>query len=289
MASQKIHLAVLRHYRRVKTLGKAVVGTWGEEDIHQFRVEVKKLRAYLRLAGATHTGIKARLPGRLHVFYSMTGVIRCLQLQRKGLEDAAARLKKELPDTCSAFLEGRIETAIAVIREYLQQNSPLGKTRAEWHVSVHGRAAARGVETFIRKRRDIIVPGEALPDEEGLHAMRKAMKDILYVWPFFSGDDILLLPEKWHSKSNLHSCTEVLGEFHDICIQLQLLQDNHFLLSADGRAGALLEKVRQLWLKDKEEKLGQLRHLLLLPAEAGNENPLAPGDLKAESYELHVD
>jgi CHAD domain-containing protein len=82
MVSQKIHLAIQRHYRRVKTLGKTVAETWAEEDIHQFRVEVKKLRAFLRLAGSTHTGIKPRLPRRLHTFYSMVGIVRCLQLQR---------------------------------------------------------------------------------------------------------------------------------------------------------------------------------------------------------------
>ena len=33
MVSQKIHLAIQRHYRRVKTLGKTVAETWAEEDI----------------------------------------------------------------------------------------------------------------------------------------------------------------------------------------------------------------------------------------------------------------
>lgn len=289
MASQKIHLAILRHYRRAKTLGRTVAETWGEEDIHQFRVEVKKLRAYLRLAGATHTGIKARLPGKLHVFYSMVGIIRCLQLFRKGVEDAAIRLKKELPDAYSAFLKGRIDTAAAVIKEYLKLNFPLGKPRAEWHVPVHGHEMSRGIEAFIREKEEFMVPGQFLPDEEGLHTMRKAMKDILYIWPCFSADAILLLPEKWRSIDKLHVCTSVLGDFHDISLQLQLLQDSHFLLSADDETGTLLEEIRQLWLKDKEDKLEELRHLLLPADEVCKENPLAPGDLKAESYELHVD
>jgi len=195
----------------------------------------------------------------------------------------------ELPDTCSAFLEGRIEIAIAGVKEYLKLNSPLGKTRAEWHVPVHRRETARGIEAFIRERKGVMIPGAVLPDEVGLHTMRKAMKDILYVWPCFSKGDILLLPEKWRSLDNLHSCTGLLGEFYDICIRLQLLQDDHFLLTADGQAGAFLEEVRQLWRKDREEKLEQLRHLLLPAGEAGKENPFAPRDLKAASYELHVD
>lgn len=289
MASQKIHLAILRHYRRAKTLGKTVAETWGEEDIHQFRVEVKKLRACLRLAGATHTGIKARLPGKLHVFYSMVGIIRCLQLQRKELEDAAIRLKKELPDSCSGFIEGRIDTAVTVIKEYVNLNFPLGKPRAEWHVPVHGHEMSRGTEAFIRGKREFMLVGQSLPDELGLHAMRKAMKDILYAWSGFSDDDILLLPENWRSIDKLRVCAGVLGEFHDICIQLQLFQDSHFLLSAEDEAGALFEEIRQLWLKDKEDKLDELRHLLLPADDVRKENPLAPGDLKAESYELHVD
>jgi CHAD domain-containing protein len=289
MTQQKIHLAIQRHYRRAKTLGGTMAETWGEEDIHQFRVEVKKLRALLSVAGATHTGLKPRLPRKLHTLYSMAGIVRCLQLQRKGLENAAARLKKELPDTCSAFLEGRIETAIAEIREYLKLNSPLGKLRAEWHVQIRRHEATRGIEAFIRQRSDIIVPGALLPEEEGLHAIRKAMKDILYAWPCFSDNDILLLPEKWRSQAALHSCADLLGEFHDICTQQQLLQDSHFLLTADGPGHLRPEEIRQLWQQDKEENLEQLRNKLMPAAEAGEENPLAPAHLNAESYELHID
>ncbi|HVV07086.1 MAG TPA: CHAD domain-containing protein [Puia sp.] len=290
MASQKIQLAIQRHFHKARTLGQTVAETWGEEDIHQFRVEVKKLRAYLRLAGATHTGLTARLPGKLHVFYSMTGIVRCLQLQRKGLEDAVARLKKELPDICSAALESRIDTGIAVIKEYLRLNSPFGKARAEWHAPIHTQEAGKAVETFIRDRKDRIVTGAVLPDEEELHTIRKAMKDILYLWSCFSDGDVLsILPERWRSRDNLRSYTDQLGEFHDICIQLQLLQDAHFLLSANDKAGVLLEDVRQLWRRDKEEKLEQLRSLLMPAAEVGNENPFAPRNLNAESYELHVD
>ncbi|HVU53820.1 MAG TPA: CHAD domain-containing protein [Puia sp.] len=290
MAAEKIHLAIQRHFHQAQTLGDTVMETWSEEDIHQFRVEVKKLRACLRLAAATHTGLKGRLPGRLRVFYSMTGMIRCLQLQRKGLEEAAARLNKELPDTCSAFLEGRIETAIAVSKVFLKLNSPLGKPRAEWQVAIHGRQAIKGIRAFIQERRDVMTPEATLPDEEKLHAIRKAMKDILYTWPCFPDDvAVPFLPEKWRSREVLNACTDILGEFHDICILLNLLQDALFIMSVNEQASDFLEEVRQLWRKDKEEILERLRHMLLSTAGTGRENPLAPGDLKAESYELHVD
>jgi hypothetical protein len=112
----------------------------------------------------------------------------------------------------------------------------------------------------------------------------------LYAWRCFSSDEILsYLPERWRSRDDVHSCTDRLGEFHDICILMRLMQDDHFLLSADGRAGTLLEEIRQLWRQDKEEKLEQLRQLLIPAGGDGKENPLGAGNLNTESYELHVD
>jgi CHAD domain-containing protein len=286
---EKLHLAIQRHYRKAKTLGKTATETWGEEEIHRFRIEVKKLRACLHLAGCTQTGIKASLPGRLEVFNRMIGIVRHLQLQRKGLENAAVRLRIDLPDTCSAALEGRIETAQAVIGQYLTLNSPLGKPRAEWHAPFYGRPIGRGVEAFVREKAEILSIGQELPDEDGLHILRKAIKDILYAWPCFPGvHAISTLPKKWRTREALKSCSDKLGQFHDTCMQLELLQDNYFLMSADSQTGCFLDEVRQLWRKDKEEKLEELRHLLL-PVCGVNENPLAPSLLNGESYELHVD
>jgi CHAD domain-containing protein len=290
MPTQKIHLAIQQHYARVKALGSKVGETWGEEAIHRFRVEVKKLRSCLRLAGATRTGLKSRLPRKLHTFYSMTGVVRNLQLQRKGMAEAALRLDKPLPSPCMAVLEGRIQTAITMVKEYMEVNNPLGHARAEWQVAIRRHEEARGITRFLEERRDNLMSGVPFPDEAGLHAIRKVMKDILHVWPCFPDKEtVLLLPDSWRSKGKLYSCTRRLGEFHDSCIKLQLLQDIHFISAMEDNAQSLLEELRQLWFHDREEKREQLRHLLLPGWAPGKETSFGLGNLRTESYELHVD
>jgi CHAD domain-containing protein len=290
MAQRSINWAIQRHYQRAKTLGKAAGKTWAEDDIHRFRVEVKKLRACLRLAGATRMGLDPRLPGKLRAFYDMVGVIRCLQLQRKGLVEAAVRMEMELPEICSSILDDRIQTAVAVGKAYLQLRAPLGKPRSEWQVPVHRHRAIVGVDAFLKAGKDDLLVGDVLPDEAGLHALRKVMKDILYTAPYFpEGNALSCLPTKFASKAALEMCVDKLGEFHDICLQLQLLKDNSSLAHVNSSVALFLEATRQLWQQDKAVKLGALRTLLLPFIETGQENPLSPSLLNAESFELHID
>lgn len=189
MAQPKMHEVIRGHYDKVKAIGKDLADDFGEEDVHCFRVEVKKLRALLRMeASAGLASIKPKSPQGLRTLYAMTGIIRNLQLQRRGLEEVAARIQQDVPASCLAVLDGRIDTAKKLVCLYLQRGRPFGKQRRQWLEPVSTYVADMAGEEFLRlKGIFFTLPAPAgVPDEETFHNVRKAMKDVLYVWPLLS-------------------------------------------------------------------------------------------------------
>jgi CHAD domain-containing protein len=152
-----------------------------------------------------------------------------------------------------------------------------------------------GEKFLLQKEKTFLSPAIAdLRDEQRLHAIRKELKDLQYVWPY--------LPEKIIKKAQseglpsqyeLSSRARLLGDFHDVCIILSLLKDRNFLLSACPQSAKFLEAASGIWAHDKDvllEKIEQVfakpRAPVKLPAPA---NLSAPINQTFASYELHVD
>ena len=288
---------IRRHYRKVRAHGRNLAGNFSEENIHGFRLEVKKLRALLRMAAAAdYASINPRLPQKLETFYTMTGLIRNLQLQRKGLAELAQRERLELPASCVAALGGRIDIAIALAGLFLKTGRPFGRAPGSWMASLPAPVADAAGREFLRRKMKLFpLPArEEIRDEEHLHMLRKALKDILYVWPYLS-EKILRRAQSQglYPKETIRNCAALLGEFRDVCIRLTLLQDEKFQLCAGPGARSFLETAGRVWRQDKETLLDKIGGILLPGEEAFDqespENPLSPINLNAESYELHVD
>lgn len=319
MSSQSLNAIIRRQYDRCLRLGKRLPETWALEEVHQFRVQVKRLRALLRLASsAKHSDFNARLPRNLKVYYRMTGVIRALQLQKIALEEAAVRLRQGAPASCLALLDDRIGMAKRMTGEYLASKDPLGKANPRWHSPIPPHMIGAAAEAFIiDKMKAMSLPDpSAMPGDEQLHAIRKAKKDLLYAWPCLPDASLeeagsIGLP----SRKDIRAQAQLLGDLHDIVIHLSLLKDKDFLLNTSPQSSRFLEAAQQLWLQDRQELLEKIK-AQVFPAAPGptpaadsnevpeekalsqaevnpdqviRENPLAPLNLEQQSYELHVE
>jgi len=264
MEQVRMDAVIREQFDKCERLGKDIVNNFGIEEIHHFRVETKRLRALLRLAAAAgHSHIKPKLPGNLKVYYGMAGVLRTLQLQKKALEEAAVRMHQGAPAICLAVLDDRIGIAENMVKLYLNSSDPFSKGRAGWHTAI---ASPVTNETFISAKIKVFTLScpSGLPDDEQLHVMRKAMKDLLYCWPHFSKEDIEdAIPKGLFPRKQLDSCAHLLGDLHDIVVQLSLLRDKRFLLCACPYSARFLEAAEQLWLGDKQVLLEKkIRDLL---------------------------
>jgi CHAD domain-containing protein len=303
MEQGTLDAVIRRQFEKCRRTGKGMAKNFGVEDIHQFRVATKRLRALLRLAAASgHSHISPKLPRNLKVYYRMAGVLRMLQLQKMALEEAAVRMHQGFPAKCIALLDDRIGVVENMIRLYLGSSRPFGGERAEWHDPLTSRTSKAAKEAFIAVNVKACSPPDpaVLPDDEGLHTIRKAMKDLLYGWPFFSKEEIEnAIPEGLPARTHLETCERLLGNFHDIVVVLSLFRDKSFLLCTCPHSARFLEGVEQLWLSDKRALLEKMKDQFLTKGgtsiaggegeDRNNGNPMGAPNLNMESYELHVE
>src|SRR5438045_9254481 len=87
------------HYRKIKTYMAKISSDLNEESLHRFRVEYKKLRAFLRMQSEPAiTANKIKIAKDLKKAYTIAGSIRDLQLQElRILEATTQEPKKPVP------------------------------------------------------------------------------------------------------------------------------------------------------------------------------------------------
>ena len=83
---------VKNYYRKLKKeLGK-VPRSFDTETIHQFRVEYKKLRAFLRMLSVQPVKEKKlKISKKIKTYYRLCGLLRDLQLQQKRIASTAVK------------------------------------------------------------------------------------------------------------------------------------------------------------------------------------------------------
>lgn len=89
MKHAQIMHAVRRRFRKIDAAYRKVIKNFQTDDIHRFRVEMKKLKAFLLLAenGSDHDR-RLKFSKRARKFYEKTGAIRTLQLQQQYAAEA---------------------------------------------------------------------------------------------------------------------------------------------------------------------------------------------------------
>ena len=108
MTQQETIHTIKSYFEKIQASFDVAIAYLDAEDIQAFRIEVKKLWAFLHLVS---NGAKVKPPRRLHVFYRMVGVIRNLQLQEQRIRGAFL-YQSCIPQTYLNLLA--IETAAAI-------------------------------------------------------------------------------------------------------------------------------------------------------------------------------
>jgi CHAD domain-containing protein len=230
MTQQETIHTLKSHFEKIQASFDAAIAYLDAEDIHAFRVEVKKLRAFLHLGSS---GAKAKPPGRLHLFYRMVGEIRNLQLQEQRIREACL-YQSCLPHTYLNLLA--IETAAAIRRARQFATSRLSIPVEERQVlSALTYPTKDNLQGFVRKalyRLQKISDNHHPIDDDALHSLRKCLKDLPYNHPYTA-------------------LTDLLGQFQDLRSGLVFLQPIYIDQIPDAGEKKMLERIRVLWEKDK--------------------------------------
>jgi CHAD domain-containing protein len=253
-------------WEKVQHTFSRVKAGFGMEDIHAFRLEIKKMRAFLRLDARTKD--HARLPGRLHRFYFLAGVIRNLQLQQQRITEAWKGREESLPRLYLIMLETEIGIKTAEARSFAKDKLSIKKERekvlAKVRRSLSGKAIRGFVQTSAGRLDDLW--GWPYPlEDDTLHSIRKLLKDLFYNHAYIAKEASILLPAALREKTGIKNITDMLGGFQDMRMKLDLLQPEYLSTVNDERERMALEELKKKWEEEKAngkesiiQKLGSL-------------------------------
>lgn len=215
------------------SLNQAVI-QFGGEEIHAFRVKIKKLRAFLTLLAAedpqhsrlSKTG-RAQLPRRLRRFYRMTGEIRNRQLQLERIKEYWKDKEDALPQTYTRRLKRELAVLVTRTGNYAAKKGPVTAAKKTILAMTPNHLHRRSVKNFLRKKTDTLeeLLNTPQPWEDSLfHSIRKTLKDLQYMLPDLPPG---IFPKIPLQRKKIRSLTEALGGFQDCCVVLGLLDDKY--------------------------------------------------------------
>lgn len=210
-------------FKKLSNFYQKLPGEFDVDDIHHFRVEMKKLRALIRLTNLSAPDHQMKIPKELKKLYNACGNIRNLQLQQQRIINLASDLLMEAPD---------------LYLQYLRDEEKLGKRKAhEWAADISLKQFEKDLvdssvnltqeikKVFVQKNKQRLGILFTLPFyyDEALHEIRKVAKDLMYNYKFADQEINVELPPALASLKNMETLTTSLGDFHDLCVAMFLL------------------------------------------------------------------
>lgn len=221
---------VVHHFcKKLEDAQARIAAGFGVEDIHQFRVEVKKLRAYLRLVATQGAPLGDIFPAPLKDFYQHLGQIRTIQLTRE-------KLKHLEHDT--SVLEVII-TRLADEEEMFQQSGHDWSARVQlqgyeliWTSWLPEYLSDKKIQRFVNyKLASIRLCLLDIYSEDNLHQVRKELKDLLYVVKIFRNAWGIPFPVDWPvDVDSMTRMADSLGQYNDFRTWRTLLQSHEQFL-----------------------------------------------------------
>ncbi|HWH63303.1 MAG TPA: CHAD domain-containing protein [Ginsengibacter sp.] len=217
-----------RHYRNLKKHFRKIKKHFDAEAIHEFRVEYKKLRAFLRLISKV-TGRKetAKISGKLKRCYAVAGSLRDLQLQQQRFLKISAQ-EVEKPSAYIHLLNKYIRASQTRLRKLLLKKTlDKNKKNSEQFIP-----CAIGSSHFRNYVEDIwasiftTIEQENISDKD-IHKVRKHLKDLFYNFKELvrNEDDVATLKAiVGKDEKDFDQLLEEIGIYLDICNAIDLLK-----------------------------------------------------------------
>ena len=251
MKVDKIEKVLAAQAGKIEKLCEDTTPFFTQESIHKFRVEVKRLRSFLRLLAFSKDQPEIKLPKKFKQLYDIAGAIREAHLEEMKL----AEWKISLP---TYFID-------------LQSQATHYKQQWQSHYSFHitkelenellnfnfNELSPHSLRLFFEDQITIIHSiVQADPNNENIHTCRKHVKDMLYIAKLMEKEwehgykEIASFPLK-----ELDTLATLLGNYNDQRIMLERLMQ--FMPSAKDDEVTTLQtlceelKLRQFIAKKK--------------------------------------
>jgi len=244
------------YFKRLHKNASRIEKGFNEKLIHLFRIDVKKLRAFLRMMRleAEEPG-ELKFPSAFKKMYSLAGKIRDGQLYLERLKKTETSSENRLHKTISSF-EKKLEDLMEKKDSFLTNEKIKEIEEKIKKYSLHKIGATLIKKFFLQKIAVIkeIIIQEYYKDKE-VHNLRKNIKDIIYIAGIYRDDLKTRLPFMFWNKTEFKKAGELahtLGQFNDVRIALSLLKPAD-IKKKDSDEKELLLSIRMQWLAEKRK------------------------------------
>jgi CHAD domain-containing protein len=232
---------------------KTAADSFSLDDIHDFRVEIKKLKAFLRLIKTdSDKPKKLKFPKFLDKIYKSLGSVRELQLQEKKLVKAVGNEEILLLNTLSS-LHDQGDASREKTKELLDYNDAWKKAEARIKKYIPGKFTTDTIERYLRLRigelKNILSMKRISITR--LHGMRKILKDLQYNHSYWK-DTRLAEGAALPSFDEIHDTASLIGDLHDIYAATILLKTTIKNYAVDEDERKRLFEIRKTWNRDRD-------------------------------------
>lgn len=246
MKRSQLERVINKHVGQMKKYARQIPGSFVLEDIHELRVEYKKLRAFLRLLHPRRATYDVFIPHKLKALYHAAGEVRDTQLFlsiiNTGKELPAPQyvscLAKQLFDSKEKLVKEIEKMDFDEVKEAIKEHLPGSMRDGTIRKFIHRKVAAIHITLLAVERID------------NLHTIRKHLKDIIHNIRIFQSDWGISFPVvAWKSEKFMVDIASRLGDFNDECRALKFLHNG-----CSNELPVAEQQVIENWRKEREAK-----------------------------------
>jgi len=246
-------------FKEIEKYYQRLVHNFKEDDIHSFRVQIKKLDAFIRLVNLSGTLQKHKIPKSIRKFYRLLGNIRNLQLNQERISRLVSDLSIKNPSSYLQYLHNDEDSKrIKALR--LAKRSSFKKLEKQLVEDVPTELPGQAKDAFIEKTKSRLVQLFTLPVlfDDTLHDVRKIVKDLVYNYQYVEPSGSNIIPPVLTGLKSMKKLTEVLGDFHDLCVAIFFIDramGNHFV---EQNEKTILAELKDHFLVRKQNMMDEI-------------------------------
>ncbi|WP_207493395.1 CHAD domain-containing protein [Aridibaculum aurantiacum] len=228
--------------------------------IHDFRIEVKKLRAFLGLIGYHYQSvITPTLTKKIKNFYGYVGIIRNLQLQQQLVIDYCTMNSNSVPEEYLAKLKREEIYWKKQALDCMSNDTNFNEDEEMMVGNLPYQANEQAIKRYVAdKLYELETLLAATYKEIKIHQVRKLLKNLLFNWHFFP---VNALPAALDKKEIIY-VVQTLACFRDKCIAINHLQEEIQYQSTVARELEILEAIATQLQVEKEQVRLQVIEML---------------------------
>lgn len=237
-----------------------------KDAVHELRVELKKLNAFLSLLRAEGGNKDAlKFKKRLKALYGYVGIIRNIQLQQHYINSL---LPVHVPAGITDYLNilhADLERWKKEMVKLMSEHTGLEDEKEIILKALPDKLSQHTLRKYVNLKADEIRTSLILKtaEEQNLHALRKLLKEAQYNWEYIKSEAERILPKGLNTYNNIHAVTNLLGLYGEQCMSLDFLQPIYTDKLRDETALELLKSARQQ-LEQRKKVLKNEFFILLL-------------------------